>query len=139
MAVSQLTEDAGIDVSFNEAPEYTLDHLPINRFGSIGASVRLMGFVAQTDYEISHLSCAPTTIASGTLKVDLLVEGVSVCTTPATATEAIGGVATGAVFATTRIAEGDTVIVATTADSDTVTDVMGQLIIRPLLGHERVE
>lgn len=132
MAANQLTIDKTIDVSKNSPPEFSFTICPLARFGSISTSANIWSFVAQIGYEIVHMSAAPSAIAMGTLKVDVLVDGVSIMSTPATATVALTPIA--GVFSTTRIPEDSTVTVQTTSDSSPVTDVLGQLILRPLLG-----
>lgn len=133
MAADQLTIDKYIDISKNNPPEFGYIYLPLSRYGSVTTSARVLGFVAQKPYEIRGMHVFPTTIASGTLKVDLLINGVSVCSTTAQSTTA-DTATTVAVFSATRIEQDDLVIAATTSDSSTVTDVLGMLVLRPLFG-----
>lgn len=136
MPVDQLTIDKTIDVSKNNPPEFGYIFHDLARFGSVTTSARLLGYVAQFNEVPVSLSCFPTVIASGTLKVDVLVNGVSICTTVASSTTA-DTPAVVAAFDGTLIEEGDLVVIATTSDSSTVTDVLGQWVSRPQFGSER--
>lgn len=121
----------------NLCPDYAEKEFPIAKFGSVASSSRLLRFVADKAYRLVRLHATPTTIASGTLIVDLLINGATVLTTKATSTAADAG--TAATFAdTVRIPAGATVLVVTTSDSFTVTDVLGLLVLRPLLGFEAI-
>lgn len=110
--------------------------LPIQKFGSIGALNRLFWFKAPAAqaFELVNLLVSPGVIGSGTMKVDLLVNGVSVMGVKPSASVADTPIA--GTFVTTRIAAGATVLVRTTSDSNNVTDAHGILILRPLLGSE---
>lgn len=116
------------------APRHTEVFIPIAQKGSITTSSRLLAFTADKAYEVLGLMGAPTTISSGALKLDLLVAGVSIAAVKPSA--AVADVPIAGTFVSTRIASGATVLVRTTSDSSTVTDVFGYLLLRPILGKE---
>jgi hypothetical protein len=118
------------------APDYAKHEFPINKFGSVTASSRLLFFKALRAYRFVDITVSPQTIASGTFEVDVLVNGVTVMLVKPYATAADTPIA-GTFLSTAKIVTGDTVEVKTSAPSATVTDANGVLTLRPALGEER--
>jgi len=118
-------------------PDYARKLILFQWSASIAAAGIFLWFEADKDYEILEFVPVPESISSGTMTADLKVAGTTVLTTKPTATVArTPAVAT--VFATTRIAEGEAVQCELAAGSATVGGIQGHMVLRPLVGKERV-